>query len=71
MIFSDPMEQSDGAIRLGRKLAQEEPERWFYADQYSNQENPRAHERGTAREIWEQTAGRVTHAVLGVGTAAR
>ena len=68
VIFSDPMEQSDGAIRLARKLAQDEPERWFYADQYSNEANPRAHEQGTAREIWEQTAGRVTHAVLGIGT---
>jgi cysteine synthase B len=62
------MEQSDGAIRLARKLAQEEPARWFYADQYSNEANPRAHELGTAREIWEQTKGRVTHVVLGIGT---
>ena len=68
MIFSDPLEQSDGAIRLARKLAEEEPHRWFYADQYSNAANPRAHELGTAREIWEQTRGRVTHLVLGIGT---
>jgi cysteine synthase B len=68
LIFSDPMEQSDGAIRLARKLVQEEPARWFYADQYSNEANPRAHELGTAREIWEQTKGRVTHVVLGIGT---
>ena len=68
IIFSDPMEQSDGAIRLARKLAEEEPDRWFYIDQYSNEANPRAHELGTAREIWEQTEGRVTHAVLGIGT---
>ena len=68
VIFSDPMEQSDGAIRLARKLAQDEPARWFYADQYSNEANPRAHELGTAREIWEQTGGRVTHAVIGIGT---
>ena len=68
VIFSDPLEQSDGAIRLARKLAQDEPGRWFYADQYSNPANPRAHEVGTAREIWEQTKGRVTHVVLGIGT---
>lgn len=68
IIFSDPQEQSDGAIRLARKLAAEEPGRWYYADQYSNEANPRAHVDGTAREIWEQTGGRVTHAVLGIGT---
>ena len=68
VIFSDPMEQSDGAIRLARKLAAEEPERWLYADQYSNEANPRAHELGTAREIWEQTEGCATHVVLGIGT---
>ena len=68
VIFSDPLEQSDGAIRLARQLAAEEPDRWFYADQYSNEANPRAHEQGTAQEIWEQTRGRVTHVVLGIGT---
>jgi cysteine synthase B len=68
IVFSDPMEQSDGAIRLARKLAQDEPEKWFYADQYSNDANPRAHELGTAQEIWGQTGGRITHAVMGIGT---
>lgn len=68
IIYSDPLELSDGAIRLARKLAQEEPDRWFYADQYSNDANPRAHELTTAREIWDQTQGRVTHVVLGIGT---
>jgi len=68
VILSDPLEQSDGAIRLARKLAQEDPSRWLYADQYSNEANPRAHQLGTAREIWEQTRGRVTHLVLGIGT---
>ena len=62
------MEQSDGAIRLARKLAEDEPEKWFYADQYSNDANPRAHELGTAQEIWSQTGGRITHAVIGIGT---
>jgi cysteine synthase B len=68
IIFSDPLEQSDGAIRLARKLVEDEPEKWFYIDQYSNEANPRAHELGTAREIWAQTSGRVTHAVFGIGT---
>jgi cysteine synthase B len=68
IIFSDPLEQSDGAIRLARKLVEDEPDKWFYIDQYSNEANPRAHELGTAREIWEQTSGRVTHAVFGIGT---
>ena len=67
-IFSDPLEQSDGAIRLCRKLVGEEPERWFYADQYSNPMNPRAHEVTTAEEIWRDTQGRVTHFVAGIGT---
>ncbi|MFN2547564.1 MAG: PLP-dependent cysteine synthase family protein [Myxococcales bacterium] len=68
VIFSDPLEQSDGAIRLARKLAQVEPDKWFYADQYSNEANPRAHELTTAPEIWQQTGGRVTDLVLGIGT---
>ena len=68
IIYSDPLELSDGAIRLARQLVETEPDKWFYADQYSNDANPRAHELTTAREIWEQTQGRVTHAVLGIGT---
>ena len=68
LIFSDPQEQSDGAIRLARKLAREAPDQFHYADQYSNAANPKAHELGTAREIWQQTAGRVTHFVCGIGT---
>jgi cysteine synthase B len=68
IIYSDPLELSDGAIRLARAMVEAEPSRWFYADQYSNEANPRAHELGTAREIWDQTGGRVTHVVLGIGT---
>ena len=68
IVFSDAQEQSDGAIRLARKLAAEEPKRWFYADQYSNEWNPRAHVESTAPEIWSATQGRVTHFVAGVGT---
>lgn len=69
VIASDPLELSDGAIRLARKLAQEEPDRFFYADQYANEANPRAHERTTAEEIWRDTQGRVTHFVAGIGTS--
>jgi S-sulfo-L-cysteine synthase (O-acetyl-L-serine-dependent) len=68
IIYSDALELSDGAIRLARAMVEAEPSRWFYADQYSNEANPRAHELGTAREIWDQTGGRVTHVVLGIGT---
>ena len=69
VIFSDPLEQSDGAIRLCRKLIAESPERYFHADQYSNPANPRAHEETTAPEIWRGTEGRVTHFVAGLGTS--
>jgi S-sulfo-L-cysteine synthase (O-acetyl-L-serine-dependent) len=69
IIYSDPLEQSDGAIRLCRKLVEEAPDRWFYADQYSNPANPRAHEETTAKEIWRDTQGRVTHFVAGLGTS--
>lgn len=68
LVFSDPMEGSDGAIRHARRMVEAEPDRWFYPDQYSNPGNPRAHELGTAQEIWMQTRGRVTHFVCGLGT---
>jgi cysteine synthase B len=69
LIFSDPMEGADGAIRTVRKRVAEEPDRYFYPDQYSNASNPKAHYLGTGREIWEQTGGRVTHFVCGIGTS--
>jgi cysteine synthase B len=68
LIFSSPLEGSDGAIRHVRALYAKDPERYFYPDQYSNESNPRAHYLGTGPEIWEQTAGRVTHFVAGIGT---
>ena len=68
LIFSDPMEGSDGAIRLCRKIVDENPGHYFYPDQYSNLSNPLAHYNTTGREIWEQTEGRVTHFVTGIGT---
>lgn len=68
-VLTDPGEGSDGAIREARKLYAEDPERYFYPDQYSNPANPRAHYESTGPEIWEQTAGEVTHFVAGLGTS--
>ena len=69
ILFTNPGEGSDGAIRMARKLAAEQPERFFYANQYGNDNNWRAHYYGTANEIWEQTEGRITHFVAGLGTS--
>lgn len=68
LIFSSPMEGSDGAINLVRKLVAEHPERYFYSDQYSNPSNPLAHYDGTGREILAQVGDRITHFATGVGT---
>jgi S-sulfo-L-cysteine synthase (O-acetyl-L-serine-dependent) len=68
LILTDPMDGSDGAIDAIRALVAATPERYCYLDQYSNPANPLAHETGTAVEIWEQTAGRVTHFVAALGT---
>jgi cysteine synthase B len=68
IIFSDPMEGSDGAIRLVRSLVAEQPEKYFYPDQYSNPNNPLAHYYGTAPEILDALGDRVTHFVAGLGT---
>ncbi len=67
--WTNPGEGSDGAIRRARALAAEYPERYFYADQYGNENNWKAHYRGTANEIWQQTEGQVTHFVAGLGTS--
>jgi len=69
IIWTDPADGSDGAIRKAREIVAAEPERYFYADQYSNDENWKAHYRTTANEIWEQTEGRITHFVAGLGTS--
>lgn len=69
IIYSSPMEGSDGAIVLAKRLVAEHPERYWYADQYSNPNNWLAHYHGTAPEIWAQTAGRVSHFVAGIGTS--
>ncbi len=69
IVFTDPGEGSDGAIRKARAIYREEPERYFYADQYSNPANWQAHYCGTAEEIWRQTGGRLTHFVAVLGTS--
>jgi len=69
VIWTDPAEGSDGAIRKARELATAEPERYIYVDQYSNDANWRAHYNGTAEEIWRQTEGRITHFVATLGTS--
>jgi cysteine synthase B len=68
VVLTDPMEGSDGAIREARRIHAEEPA-LFYPDQYNNPANWRAHYETTAVEIWEQTHGRVTHFVAGLGTS--
>lgn len=68
IIFTDPGEGSDGATKVARELAQKQPDLYFYADQYSNDANWRAHYQTTANEIWQQTEGGVTHFVSIMGT---
>ncbi len=69
IVLSDPLEGTDGAIREAQRRAAEHPRRYAYLDQYSNPANPLAHELTTGPEIWEQTAGTLTHFVAGVGTS--
>ncbi len=69
VIPTDPMEGSDGAIREARRRYALEPDRYFYPDQYSNPANWRAHYDTTAPEIIEQSGGRLTHFVAGLGTS--
>src|SRR5712664_851448 len=68
IIYTDPAEGSDGAIKVARQYADRDPDLYFYADQYSNDANWRAHYQTTANEIWQQTEGRVTHFVSIMGT---
>jgi cysteine synthase B len=67
--WTDPDKGSDGAILKARELAATDPARFCYMDQYSNDANWQAHYRATAPEIWNQTGGRVTHFVAGLGTS--
>lgn len=69
MILSDSLEGSDGAIKVARKLKAENPDKYFMPDQYNNPVNPMSHYETTAPEIWNQTHGRVTHFLAGIGTS--
>lgn len=69
LIYSSPMEGSDGAIRLVRKLVEEDPTKYFYSDQYSNPSNPLAHYHGTGQEILDAVGDRLTHFVAALGTS--
>jgi cysteine synthase B len=69
VVITNPMEGTDGAIREARRLFAEHPDRYFYADQYNNEANWRAHYETTGVEILEQTDGRITHFVAGLGTS--
>src|SRR5687767_5985039 len=69
LIFTDPMDGSDGAIREARKQVAANPDLYFYPDQYNNDANWRSHYETTAPEIIEQTEGRITHFVAGLGTS--
>ena len=68
LILTDPMDGTDGAIRAIRALVAEQPERFFYSDQYNNPANVQSHYETTGAEIWAQTEGRVTHFVAALGT---
>ena len=69
IVYTDPADGSDGAIRKARELYAQAPEKYFYADQYSNDANWQAHYHGTANEIWQQTGGRITHFLSMMGTS--
>jgi S-sulfo-L-cysteine synthase (O-acetyl-L-serine-dependent) len=69
LVLTDPLEGTDGAIREARRLHASNPGRYFYPDQYNNDANWRAHFDTTGPEIIEQTSGRLTHFVAGLGTS--
>ena len=69
LIETDPLLSTDGAQLVARELAVKEPDKYFYPDQYNNPANWRAHYESTAAEIWDQTEGRITHFVAGLGTS--
>ena len=68
LVETDPTRSTDGAQLVAREMAARDPDKYFYPDQYNNPANWRAHYEGTAPEIWQQSAARVTHFVAGLGT---
>lgn len=69
VVLTDPLEGSDGAIQEARRRVATAPDRYYYADQYNNPANVRAHYETTGVEIWEQSEGRITHFVASLGTS--
>jgi cysteine synthase B len=69
IVYSDALEGSDGAIRLARQMRDENPDVYYFPDQYNNPANWEAHYHGTGVEIWQQTEGRITHFIAGLGTS--
>ena len=69
IIYTEPGDGSDGAMRQAQEIIAEHPDKYYYADQYSNDANWQAHYCGTANEIWEQSRGRITHFVTVLGTS--
>ena|SRR5450432_4050745 len=69
VVETDPLSATDGAQLKAREMFAAEPQKYFYPDQYNNDANWRAHYEGTAPEIWEQTGGRITHFLTGLGTS--
>jgi cysteine synthase B len=69
LVLTDPLEGSDGALRVARRMAADDPWKYFYANQYDNPANWQAHYHGTGPEILQQTGGRITHFVAGLGTS--
>ena len=68
LVLTDPLEGSDGAIQVAQQMAADFPETYFYANQYDNPENWKSHYRSTGPELIEQTAGKISHVVIGMGT---
>lgn len=68
LVLTDPLEGSDGALRVAKGMAEDHPEKYYYANQYDNPENWKAHYRSTGPELIEQTQGKITHFVVGMGT---
>ena len=68
LIYTSPMEKTDGAQLVARQMVADHPDRYFYADQYNNDNNWKAHYHTTGQEVFAQTGGRVTHLAVGVGT---
>jgi len=69
IIETDPLQSSDGAFLVAKNTAEKNPGKYFYPDQYNNDENWKAHYNSTAPEIWEQTDGKITHFIAGMGTS--